>query len=261
MVGAWAMAAVEELGAMTLFAGEVLRIGFRKRIPWASVVDQMYEVGVRSLPVTLMAGGFVGGIMAIQINLQLVDFGAQSFLGGLSTSVTIRDVGPVIIAFMLSGRVGAYTSAELGTMRITEQMDAIRCLGANPIEMILWPRMIAVVLSSFLLLVTGLMISLVGGIMVSSLGLAINPIYYLLNIPKVVTGFSLVIGILKSLVLGILIGVICCYQGYSASGGAIQVGQKVKRAAVQSMVAIIVADFGVSVAANFFLRLFHMGEL
>src|SRR5688572_5132905 len=108
-------ALVHEIGAMALFAGEAARTLVRHGVRFSQIVDQMYAVGVRSFSTTVVAGAFVGAIMAIQINLQLRDFGAQAFLGGLSTSVTIRNVGPVLIAFILSGKVGAYTSAELGT--------------------------------------------------------------------------------------------------------------------------------------------------
>src|SRR4051812_1422395 len=141
----------------------------RRGIPRSLLVEQIYLIGVRSFFITVVAGLFVGAIMAIQINLQLRDFGAQAFLGGLSASTTIRDVGPTLIAFLLSGKVGAFTSAELGTMKVTDQVDAIRCLGMDPIRYLILPRMVAVVISSFLLLVVGLVVTVVGGLTISVL--------------------------------------------------------------------------------------------
>jgi len=214
-------------------------------------VNQMYEVGVRSASTTMVAGGFVGAIMAIQINIQLRDFGAQAFLGGLATSVTIRNVGPVLIAFILSGKVGAYTSAELGTMVVTDQISAIRCLGADPMRYLILPRMCAVVLSSFFLLIVGLMMSIGGGVLVSSLHLGINVLNYTGDIPRFVQWWSVATGVVKSFVFGLIIAVIACYRGYHTKGGAVGVGKTVKSCAVQTLVCIIIADVTISSISAF----------
>jgi len=246
---------VRETGATILFLLVVIRTVARHGVSMSQVVDQIYVIGFRSLPTTIMAGSFVGAIMAIQINLQLRDFGAQAFLGGLATSVTIRNVGPVLIAFMLSGKVGAYTSAELGTMRVTEQIDAIRCLGTDPIQYIIAPRMIGVVVSSFLLLIIGLMVGIGGGMAVSEYHLGISAQNYIQNIPRLVSWSSVATGIVKSFVFGVLIGAIACYKGYSASEGAAGVGRCVKRTAVETLVSIIVADFAISSVSAFWHEL------
>jgi phospholipid/cholesterol/gamma-HCH transport system permease protein len=241
---------IQELGAILLFTGEALAVFFRRGVNWHDVVDQMYAVGVRSLSTTTVTGLFVGAIMAVQINLELRDFGAQGALGGLATSVTIRTVGPVLIAFILSGKVGAYTSAELGTMRVTDQVDAIRCLGTDPIEYLIVPRLVAVVLSSFLLLIVGLMMTIAGGMIVAGLQLSINPTNYTDAIPRFVTGGSVLLGVVKSFCFGTLIAVLACYRGYTASGGAVGVGRTVKSTAVQTLVAIIVADYLLTIFAG-----------
>lgn len=237
---------IEELGAIVVFGTDVARAFLRYGVRFSLVVEQMYHVGVRSFSTTVLSGLFVGAIMAIQINLQLKDFGAQTFLGGLSTSVTIRNVGPVLIAFILSGKVGAYTSAELGSMQVTEQMNAIRCLGMDPIRYLILPRLLAVVLSSFLLLVVGLMLTIGGGILISSLDLGINPVNYAQNIPRLVSGWSVGTGILKSFIFGNLIALIACYRGYNTSGGSAGVGKTVRQTAVETLVAIIVTDVAMS---------------
>lgn len=248
-----------EIGSILLFFAETVGALFRRGLSRElveQILDQMYAVGVRSLSTTVVTGLFVGAIMAVQINLQLRDFGAQGYLGGLATSVTIRNVGPVLIAFILSGKVGAYTSAELGTMRVTEQMDAIRCLGTDPIAYLILPRLISVVISSFLLLVVGLLMTIGGGALISALQLGINPVNYTNNIPRFVSWWSVGIGGLKAFLFGLIIAVICCYRGYHATGGAKGVGDTVKRTAVETLVCIIVADYTTSLVCMFLLTFF-----
>lgn len=247
---------IAELGALALFSSQALRLFVRRGVDWRQVVDQMYAVGVRSISTTTVTGLFVGAIMAVQINLELRDFGAQGALGGLATSVTIRTVGPVLIAFILSGKVGAYTSAELGTMRVTDQMDALRCLGTDPVQYLILPRLIAVVLSSFCLLIVGLMMTIAGGVLVSALQLSINPTNYTEAIPRFVTGFSVWLGVVKSFCFGTVIAVLACYRGYTATGGAVGVGRTVKATAVQTLVAIIVIDYLLTLAAGVLLGAF-----
>ncbi len=236
---------VTSFGNCLLFGARALR-AMGRGVSVANVLEQMYTVGVRSLSTTVATGLFVGAIMAIQINLQLKDFGAQSFLGGLTTSVTLRNVGPVLIAFILSGKVGAYASAELGTMQVTDQINAIRCLGADPIRYLIVPRLLAVVFSSFLLLVVGLMVSLAGALVIAHFQLNVNYLSFLENIPHIVTWSSVVMGVAKSFIFGGLIGWIACYGGYTASGGAAGVGEAVKKTAVSTLIAIIIADYSVS---------------
>lgn len=254
-------ARIESLGGLVLFSIEAFRNLRRHGVKLAPVIEQMYAVGVRSFLTTVSCGLFVGAIMAIQIHLQLRDFGAEAFLGGLSTSVTIRNVGPVLIAFVLSGKVGAYTSAELGTMQVTDQLNAIRCLGADPVRYLILPRLVAVALSSFLLLVVGLMMTIFGGMIVSSLDLGVAPSSFLVYIPRFVNGWSVATGIVKSFVFGNVIGLIACYRGYTATGGAVGVGRSVRTAAVECLVAIILCDFAISQLSALIQFLLRVGEL
>ncbi|NCN39911.1 ABC transporter permease [bacterium] len=207
---------------------------------------QFADVAIRSLSTTITAGIFTGAVLALQFHLQLKDFGAESVLGGLNTSGTIREVGPILIAFMLAGKVGAYTSAELGSMKVTDQIQAVRCLGIDPITFFVLPRFCAVALTAVLLLVFGLVISVLGG-MVAVWGIAdIHPDQYLLTISRFASNTSLILATTKSVVFGILMGLICCYNGYQTEGGTFGVGESVRKTAVQSMVAIVIADFAIT---------------
>lgn len=218
----------------------------RQGVPRKSFFAQMYQVGVRSVGMTCVSGGFVGAILAIQIDLQLRDFGAQSFLGGLSTSTTLRNLGPVLIAFLLAGRVGAYTAAELGTMAITDQLNSVRCLGLNPLQVIVLPRLVALVCSSFLLLILGLGMTVVGGMVLSSLSLDINPLQFLSRVPEFISVNSIMLALVKSFVFGFMIGTLSCYFGYTTSGSAEAVGLTVRKTAVFSLLSILMMDFLIS---------------
>ncbi len=251
---------VRTFGGMILFSLECLVLTFQNKTKWNQVVEQIFQVGVRSLGMTITAGLFVGAIMAIQIDLQLKDFGAEAFLGGLSTSATLRNVGPVLIAFLLSGKVGAYTSAELATMGVTEQLNAIRLLGANPIEYIILPRIWAVVISSFLLLIVGLMMTIFGGVMFAEI-IGVNALNYIYNIPSIVTGWSIALSVVKSFLFGVLIAVVSCYKGYYARGGSVGVGAAVQSCSVTNLMLIILFDFLLSMASSTLQDLFNVGYL
>lgn len=239
--------ALNGIGNWFLFLKQLGSLALRGGINKAQLIEQMYQVGSRSIPMTCVAGLFVGAILAIQINLQLKDFGAQSFLGGLSTSTTLRNLGPVLIAFLLAGRVGSFSSAELGTMAITDQLNAVRCLGLNPLKVIILPRLAALTISSFLLLVLGLGLTVLGGMAISSVFLNVNPLQFASHIPQFVSISSICIGITKSFLFGLMIGSISCFVGYHTTGGAEDVGISVRRTAVMTLVSIIVTDFLVSV--------------
>jgi phospholipid/cholesterol/gamma-HCH transport system permease protein len=142
--------------------------------------------------------------------------------------------------------VGAFTSAELGTMKVTDQVEAIRCLGVNPLAFLVVPRFYAVVVSSVILLSFGLFISVSGGIVASYFVAGINPQQYLLMIPRFATPFAVALAISKAVVFGILMGHICCANGYWTSGGTQGVGRAVRTTAVQSMVAIVLSDFAMT---------------
>jgi phospholipid/cholesterol/gamma-HCH transport system permease protein len=251
---------VDDIGACLLFLKDVLRTAWRAPCRFESVCEQIWKVTVQSLPTTGMAGFFVGAIMTVQFTLQIKAFGALGYLGGLSTSATVREVGPLLIAFLLSGKVGAFTSAELGTMRVTEQIDAIRCLGANPIQEIILPRFLGIVISSFVLLAAGLMMSIFGGLLLGAVFSGINPEEYLRHIPTIVSGFSVGSGLFKCLVFALVLASVCTYKGYTASGGAKGVGRNVVGTAVMTMVGIVVFDWVTSLLCETALILFR-GDL
>lgn len=243
-----------EIGGGVLFFAEIVGSMFRRPCRRQDLFDQIWKVTAQSFLTTGMAGFFVGAIMTVQFALQMKEFGALGFLGGLATSGTIREVGPLLIAFMLSGKVGAFTSAELGTMRVTEQIDAIRCLGADPMQEMILPRFLGIVFSSFFLLALGLCMSIFGGMIMGSLFAGVNFDEYLRHIPTIVTLPSLVNGLIKCFVFALLLATICTYKGYTTTGGAKGVGQSVVKTAVATMVGIVIADWFTSFLSDVFMR-------
>src|SRR3990167_7767905 len=239
-----------ELGEMVFFLQKLFRILPTLKKYKLELLTQMYHVGISALTVTIVSGIFVGAIFATQFYLKLKGYGANSFIGGLNTSGTIRDLGPLLVAFMLAGKIGAFMSAELGTMKVTNQIDAIRCLGTDPFQYLLAPRFLAIVVMTLVLLFFALIVSIVGGIFAMIITANINPIEYISMIPDLVTPVSVITGIVKSFVFGFLIAWICCYLGYTTEGGAKGVGRTVNKTAVTTVVAIVIADFTISASID-----------
>lgn len=246
---------IAQVGSTILFLKDILRTLWRRPCRSHDVFEQTWHVTVESFSTTAMAGFFVGGIMTVQFTMQIKEFGALGYLGGLATSATVREIGPLLIAFMLSGKVGAFTSAELGTMRVTEQLDAVRCLGADPIQEIILPRFLGIIISSFFLLGLGLCMSILGGILLGQVFSDVNPYEYVRHIPTILAYPSIIIGLVKCFVFAIVLATICTYRGYTTTGGAKGVGKAVVSTSVATMVMIVVFDWVTSYLAEIAMNL------
>lgn len=239
---------LHELGGISLFFFRVAHTFLTTRGNLRPIVGQVAHVAVRTLSTVVFAGIFVGAILVLQFNEILAQYDAQIFLGGLNTSAVVREVGPLIISFLLAGKIGAYTAAELGTMRVTEQIDAVQCLGTNPMQYLIVPRFFGIVISSVILLVIGLIISIGGAMLVATLLCGMNPLQFASSIPRFTSGWTIFSGMFKSLVYGAIVAGVSCFKGYTASGGARGVGRAVTLAAVYTNLYIVVANF---VTSNF----------
>lgn len=246
---------LDEIGGTLLFLKRILNTLFGKKLKTHEVFEQLWKVTEDSFFTTAMAGFFVGAIMTVQFTLQMKEFGALGYLGGLATSGTFREVGPLLIAFMLSGKVGAFTSAELGTMRVTEQIDAVRCLGADPIQEIIVPRFIAIIISSFFLLGAGLIMSVFGGMLMGQLFAGVNFEEYVRHIPTIVSPISIISGLIKCGAFALVLATICTHKGYTATGGAKGVGRAVVSTAVGTMICIVVMDWMTSFIGEIIISL------
>ncbi|MBK9293608.1 MAG: ABC transporter permease [Oligoflexia bacterium] len=234
---------LDDLGSALVFLNDIIKTIFKTPPDSKSVSEQIYNVTTQSLTTTVSSGFFVGAILSVQFNAQLKQFDTLSVLGGLSTSGTIRELGPLLIAFMLSGKVGAYTSAELGTMRVTEQIDAMRCLGTNPMQYLIAPRFVGIIISSFFLLLAGLLMSILGGAILATVVADMNMVEYINSIPTYVKWSSVYSGLFKCFMFSLLIATICTYKGYATTGGSKGVGRSVVATALSTMVGLTLLDW------------------
>ncbi|MGE4234337.1 MAG: MlaE family ABC transporter permease [Bacteriovoracia bacterium] len=237
-----------EFGSTWIFIRDVLLawiLNFKKTFPL--VVNQITNLAIRSLSTVAFSGFFIGSILVMQFNMMLSQYDAQSLLGGLNTSSTLREVGPLMISFLLAGKVGAFTTAELATMSVTEQFDAIRCLGKDPIEYVIVPRFIAIVVCSLFLLGFGLFIGVVGSMFIADVMFEINVLQYISTISRFLSAWTIVGGGIKSFVYGLVVASVSTYKGYKASGGARGVGKAVTESAVFINLFIIFANAFTSV--------------
>lgn len=234
---------INDLGGQTIFLKDLIRHIKKNGLNVHAVAIQIDKIAFQSLPTVAVSGFFVGAILVIQFTVQITEFGALGYLGGLVTSSTVREVGPLLIAFMLSGKIGAYTTAELGTMKITEQIDAIRCLGADPIEEIIIPRFVGIIVASFFLLAIGVFTSIFGGMLTSILFADISGEEYLRHIGTIVVFSSILSGLFKCLVFAMTLATVCTFTGYNASGGSRGVGKAVVQTAVATMIGIVTTDW------------------
>lgn len=220
-----------------------IRIGPRY---FDEVVIQMNRIGVGSLGIVLLTGFFTGGVLVLQMYPTLAYYGAQSNAGqGIATSL-IRELGPVLTALIVAGRVGSSISAELGAMVVSQQIDAMRALGTSPVRRLVTPRVVALLITLPLLTISADMFGIVGGGVVAKQlhGLDIN-----LYISSVRTGMQmddLIAGMIKPIFFGLIIGVISCHKGLTTKGGTVGVGESTTQAVVASSINVIIADFFLS---------------
>ena len=234
---------LEEIGGIMIFDINVIKTLFRTEGNLKPIIEQIAYVSYRSLSTVCFAGIFVGALLTLQFNQMLATYDAQIFLGGLNTSAVVREIGPLIISFLLAGKIGAFTAAELGTMRVTEQIDAIQCLGTNPIQYLIVPRFIAIIISSLILLVIGLVVSIGGAMVVAQFVAGINPLQFASSVSRFTGVGTVLAGLFKSAVYGSIVASVACYKGYNATGGARGVGRAVTLAAVYTSLYIVIADF------------------
>jgi len=208
---------------------------------------QMNLIGVRSVPIVMVTGAFVGMILAIQAYDQLAGMGLEEHLGVLINISVVKELGPVLAAVMLAGRVGGALTAELGTMRVTEQIDAVRSMGTDPIRHLVVPRVLACLLLTPVLIIYADLMGAIGGFFVGVVHLGINSWAYWDFSASGVELWDVAIGVIKGFFFGGAIAVISCYKGFTCREGAHGVGQACTEAFVASFISILALDFALAV--------------
>jgi phospholipid/cholesterol/gamma-HCH transport system permease protein len=238
------------LGDFTLFATRTLSWMFSRVPRRGTVWPNFYEVGVKSLPVVALTGTFIGMVLAVQSYFQFKQIGLETRLGGVINMTLLRELGPVLAATMLAGRVGSAMAAELGTMRVTQQIDALSAMGVNPVHYLVVPRFMACLFLIPTLTVMADFMGVAGGHFYSVNVLGIDIHHYWHNSAKFVTNFDLFVGLFKSVFFGAAIAMVSCYQGFNCTDGAEGVGSASTSSFVYSFVAILVLDLFLGIALD-----------
>ena len=242
--------AVAALGDFALFAGRTLAWSVRRRPAPRTLLPSFYYVGVRSVPVVAITGMFIGMVLAVQSYSQFSKVGLATRLGSIINISIVRELGPVLAATMLAGRVGSAIAAELGTMRISEQIDALAVLGANPIHYLAVPRLLACALLIPLLTVLADFMGIMGGALICTRYYQIEAHYYWQHSQNFVGMYDVVSGLIKAFFFGVAIALISCHRGFNSQPGAEGVGRASTEAFVASFVAILVLDFFLAMFLN-----------
>ncbi len=242
-IGARVLSAVCLVGDLCLFASRTLGWLVAQRPRGRMLWQVLHEVGVRSCPVVLTTGAFVGMILAIQTYDQFAVMQMENMLGTVLNLTVVKELGPVMVAIMLAGRIGSSMAAELGTMRVTEQIDALYALGANPIQYLVVPRFIACILLIPLLTFVADAVGVISGWVVSTQLLGINSHFYWKHSLEFVRGYDIFTGFIKSILFGASIAVIGCHRGFHCKAGADGVGRAATEAFVHSFVLILLINF------------------
>ena len=229
---------------------DVTKATIRRPPAFLLILQQLYDIGVASLPVVAITGFSTGCVLAAQSFYQLADKGLASVTGLMVGKAMMTELGPVLTAFMVTGRVGASMCAELGTMRVTEQIDALQTMGVNPNRYLVAPRFIAGMFMMPLLTVFGIVMGIFGGYLIAVYFFGMAPITYVDPMPIHITYFDFATGVVKGFIFGVLIMTISCYKGICTTGGAAGVGRSTTNSVVIAYCAILLTNFFITVALN-----------
>ena len=232
-----------QTGRLTVFTADAVSGVVRPPVYWTLIVQQMIRIGFFSLPVVGLTAFFTGGVLARQIYNGASRYGAETFVPVVVLVGITRELGPVIAGLMVAGRVAAAIAAEIGTMRVTEQIDALTTLSTNPIKYLVVPRIVAAVISMPILTAIGDSIGVLGGYVLAVYYLDFNGTSYLKNTVDFAHQEDITSGLIKAAVFGFIVALLGCYNGFNSKGGAQGVGNATTNAVVASSILILLADY------------------
>jgi len=241
---------LDPLGAYAQMIVDVVIATCRRPPNWRLIRDQLFEMGVMSLSVVALTGFSTGLVLAAQSYYQLSDKGLAGATGLMVGKAMITELGPVLTAFMVTGRVGAAMCAELGTMKVTEQVDALQSMAVNPYRYLISPRFLAGFFMLPLLTIFSIIMGIFGGYLISVYYFHVSPASYFDPMPQYIDHFDLFIGLVKAIVFGFLIVTICCYRGLNTAGGAAGVGRSTTNCVVICYTCILFFNFFITVGLN-----------
>ncbi len=232
-----------QVGGVTVLAARLIRRLFPPRIDGPELLRNLHKMGVRSLPIVGLTALFVGAIMVIQAGVLIRRYGAEGLLGWGAGFATLREVGPILIALMFSGRVGANNTAELGTMTVTEQIDALSTLAIDPLSYLILPRVISMISMLFVLTVFGDALALLGAAYTGQALLGVSVATFWNGLIEVIRVWDLATGLIKATLFGGIIALSSCHYGLSVTGGAPGVGRAVNASVVASATGVFITDY------------------
>lgn len=241
---------LEMVGDYVSMVFEVFKAAVKTPPTWNLIREQLFHIGVMSLSVVAITGFTTGFVLAAQSFYQLGEKGMAGVTGVLVAKAMITELGPILTAFMVTGRVGSSMCAELGTMKVTEQIDALKSMAINPNAYLVAPRFIAGIFMIPLLTLFSIMMGIFGGYLIAVYLFHLSPATYFDPMQVHITLFDVATGCVKSFIFGILMVTVCCYRGMKTSGGAAGVGKATTQSVVTSYILILVADFFLTMAMN-----------
>jgi len=247
-VGRWMIVSIQELGKITIFFSIGVFHIFSPPPQFGKIIQQVYFIGAKSLLVIFLTGAFTGMVLGLQGYYTLSQFGSQGFLGAAVAASLIRELGPVLAAIMVIGRAGSAMTAEIGIMRISEQIDALETMDIDPVRFLVSPRIAASILSFPILTAVFDVIGILGGYVAGSTLLGMTPGIYFARVEANILMEDINSGFIKSIVFALLVATVCCYQGYythlrTGEFGAKGVSFSTTSAVVTSCVLVLIADY------------------
>src|SRR5438876_121686 len=239
----WVKEWLEGLGQLSLLAREVVLSLFSRRLDWRQLIYQIHFIGAKSQSVVLITGAFTGMVLAAQTYFQFHKVRMDTATMAVVSVSMCSELGPVLTGLMVAGRVGAAFAAELGTMRVTEQIDALRTLATHPVDYLVVPRLLALHIALPLLTAESIAVGIGAGYFVGVYLLGIDPTYSWYNMLKYTNTSDVVVGLLKAFIFGGIVAMIGCYKGMTCGEGAEGVGRATTEAVVYSSITILITNF------------------
>jgi phospholipid/cholesterol/gamma-HCH transport system permease protein len=233
---------LEKIGGLAIFSGRFFRAVFRPPFETKELIKQTYEVGVRSFGLVAIVGIVIGAVLTMQSRPTMIKFGAEAFVPAMVAVSVLRELSPVLISIIVAGRVAAGIGAELGSMRVTEQIDAMEVSALNPFNYLVVTRVLACMIALPLLTVYADFLALFGSFVVQNVEAGMNGSLFYNTVMNSIAFADFVPGVVKTLFFGFIVGIVGCYEGYNSEGGTEGVGRSATDAVVVSSLLIIIAD-------------------
>jgi len=254
-IGSSVLRLLTYLGQLAELFTEVVKSFFVGRTRPKQIGRQLVAIGFGSQAVVIVTGGFTGAVFAAQTYFQFSVYGLGSTVGAVVSVAMCRELGPVLAGLMVSGRVGAAMAAEIGTMKVTEQIDALRAMGIHPVDYLVQPRMIAMLISMPLLIAESIGFGILAAHLITVYGFGVPEAWYAHHVQLHTELQDIGIGMIKGFVFGLLIVTISCHQGLSATNGAVGVGRGTTSAVVISSLCVLIVNFFLTLLLNYFFPL------